>query len=71
METGVNMQDHIIRDAGKLQALIRADLWNPAKPIERSALPSTGSLLKDLSDGRVGGAEYGRDLPARVQDSLY
>ena len=53
------------------RALIRADLWNPEKHLPRSALPSTGTILKDLSDARVGGAEYDRDLPGRVTDSLY
>lgn len=31
------------------RAAVRADLWNPAKFLERSALPSNGTILADLS----------------------
>jgi len=31
------------------RAAVRADLWNPAKFVERSKLPSNGTILADLS----------------------
>ena len=31
------------------KAMIRSDLWNPERHIERSALPSSGSILRSLS----------------------
>jgi hypothetical protein len=31
------------------KAILRSDLWNPARHIERSALPSHGEILKSLS----------------------
>jgi len=53
------------------RAVVRADLWNPDTRIPRSALPSTGTILKALSDARVGGEEYDRALPERVKATLY
>ena len=40
------------------KALVRSDLWNPAKHVERRSLPSSGTILADITRGRVGGAEY-------------
>jgi hypothetical protein len=31
------------------RASVRADLWNPAKHVDRSSLPSNGTILADLS----------------------
>jgi len=53
------------------RAIIRSDLWNAEKQIAREALPSTGTILSDLSRGRVGGAAYDRELPERVRTTLY
>jgi len=33
------------------KALIRSDLWNPAKHIERSAFPSYGTIMTDIRGG--------------------
>ncbi|MBL8837196.1 MAG: pyridoxamine 5'-phosphate oxidase family protein [Alphaproteobacteria bacterium] len=53
------------------RAVVRADLWNPAKQVRRADLPSTGSILAALSGDRVGGAQYDRDLADRVKATLY
>ena len=53
------------------RAIVRADLWNPAKHANRSALPSTGAILAALSNARIGGESYDRALPARVKATLY
>lgn len=53
------------------RAVIRGGLWNPSRQIERSALPSTGTILGDLSRGEVDGHTYDRDLPGRVATTLY
>ena len=34
------------------RAAVRADLWNPEKFLKRSALPSNGQMLSDLSGER-------------------
>jgi uncharacterized protein len=53
------------------KAIVRSDLWNGEKRIPRAALPSTGTILKDVSEGRIGGEAYDRELPERVKRTLY
>src|SRR5664280_311940 len=53
------------------KAIVRAKLWDPATQIERKSLPSTGSIIAELSQGKLGGESYDRELPARVQRELY
>lgn len=53
------------------RALLRSRLWDPATQVPRSALPSVGRILSDLTAGTFDGAAYDRDLPARVAGSLY
>ncbi|HEV2677018.1 MAG TPA: pyridoxamine 5'-phosphate oxidase family protein [Aliidongia sp.] len=53
------------------RAVVRAELWNPAAQVARSALPSAGRILAAVSDARVGGEEYDRALPERVKATLY
>jgi uncharacterized protein len=53
------------------KALVRSDLWNPEKRIPRSALPSSGTILADITQGRVGGAEYDRAYPQRLKETIY
>ncbi len=53
------------------KALVRSKLWDPAARIERSALPSTGTMIGDISRGSIDAAAYDRELPARIQAQLY
>lgn len=53
------------------RAILRAKLWDPARRVERASLPSTGTILAELSQGRVGGESYDREMPARLQANLY
>jgi PPOX class probable FMN-dependent enzyme len=53
------------------RAVVRADLWNPARHAARGALPTPGAILAALSAERHGGDEYDRALPERVQATLY
>jgi PPOX class probable FMN-dependent enzyme len=53
------------------KALVRSDLWNPAKHIERRSLPSSGTILADITSGRVGGAEYDAAYPERLKATIY
>lgn len=53
------------------RALLRSRLWDPATQVPRSALPSTGRILSDLTSGTFDGVAYDRDLPARVAGTLY
>jgi PPOX class probable FMN-dependent enzyme len=53
------------------KALVRSDLWNPAKHIERRSLPSSGTILADITRGQVGGAEYDAAYPERLKATIY
>ena len=53
------------------KALVRSELWNPEKHIERKSLPSTGTILADITSGKVGGAEYDRAYPERLRTTMY
>jgi PPOX class probable FMN-dependent enzyme len=53
------------------KAVVRADLWNPDKRLDRSALPSTGTILAEVSKGRIDAVEYDKALPERVRSMLY
>ena len=53
------------------KAMVRAQLWNPARQVERKSLPSTGTIIAEVSQGRLGGEPYDRALPERVKVELY
>ena len=53
------------------KALVRSELWNPDKQISRKALPSTGTILADITAGKMGGEQHDRDYPERLRTTLY
>ncbi|POA34353.1 MULTISPECIES: pyridoxamine 5'-phosphate oxidase family protein [unclassified Pseudomonas] len=53
------------------KAIVRSDLWNPEKYLERSALPTAGAFHKRLNDGQFDAEAYDREAPVRLHDSLY
>src|ERR687888_667690 len=42
------------------KAIVRARLWDPATQVERKSLPSAGTILAEITDGRLGGPEHHR-----------
>ncbi|MDQ0455122.1 pyridoxamine 5'-phosphate oxidase family protein [Rhizobium paknamense] len=52
------------------KAFLRSKLWDPSSQIDRASLPTPGQILKHIVHGFDGEA-YDRDLPARVQATLY
>jgi uncharacterized protein len=40
------------------KALIRSDLWNPERHVDRSELPSGGEILRSVSDPELDAEEY-------------
>jgi PPOX class probable FMN-dependent enzyme len=52
------------------KALVRSDLWNPAKHIERSSFPSLGQILADQI-GEPDPAALDRSLAEGVKTRLY
>lgn len=53
------------------KAMVRSRLWDPARQLPRTALPSTGTIVEALTKGEVSGADYDREAPARIQAQLY
>ena len=53
------------------RAIVRSDLWNPAKHVDPKSLPSAGQILAALSGDRVGGEEYDRIWPGRAKATLW
>jgi len=53
------------------RAIIRSELWNPARHVDPAALPTAGEILAALSDQRVGGAEYDASWAERAQRTLW
>jgi len=55
------------------KALIRSDLWNPERHIPRSELPSSGHILRSLTDPAFDASEYDRARAERYarREGLY
>jgi len=55
------------------KALIRSDLWNPERHVDRGELPSSGEILRSLSDPDLDAEQYDRDRAERYArgDGLY
>jgi PPOX class probable FMN-dependent enzyme len=53
------------------KAIMRSKLWDDASKVDRKSLPSTGTILAELSNGKAGGEQYDRELPERHRAMLY
>ncbi len=53
------------------RAVFRAQLWDPARHIDRGSLPSLGTILEDISQSRIKAADYDRGLYERLKGALY
>lgn len=53
------------------KALLRSELWNPDKHVDRTALPSTGTIIGDITKGAMNGAELDRTYPERIRQTMY
>ena len=54
------------------KAIVRSKLWDPAtRVIERSSLPTPGTILAEITDGKLGGAEHDRAAPERIKATIY
>ena len=53
------------------KAIIRSKLWDPSRHVERTSLPSNGTILAAITKGEVGGEEYDRAYPARLKETIY
>lgn len=53
------------------KAIVRSKLWDEKTKVDRGSLPSIGSIIAELSQGRLGGETYDRELPERIKTQLY
>ena len=53
------------------KAIVRSKLWEPASRIDRKSLPSSGTILANITGGKVGGPDHDREAPARLQATIY
>jgi PPOX class probable FMN-dependent enzyme len=53
------------------KAIVRSKLWDPATQVERSSLPTSGKILAEITDGKLGGDEHDRAYPERVKATIY
>ncbi len=49
------------------KALLRSELWNPARHIDRAELPSNGEIHQSLCDGDFDAEAYDRERAGRYQ----
>ena len=53
------------------KAIVRSKLWDPARHVDRTRLPTTGAILAAQTAGRLGGAEHDRGQLERTMAKLY
>jgi PPOX class probable FMN-dependent enzyme len=53
------------------KAVVRSKLWDEKAKIDRKSLPSTGTIVAELSQGTLGGETYDREAPERIKAQLY
>lgn len=53
------------------RAIIRSDLWNPAKHLDPKSLPTPGQILAALTDNAVGGPAYDQAWPERAKQTMW
>jgi uncharacterized protein len=53
------------------KAIVRSKLWDPSRHVDRKSLPSTGTILADLTHGKIAATEHDRAAPERLKATLY
>lgn len=55
------------------KALVRSDLWNPERHVDRSELPSSGAILRAVADPELDAERYDRERAERYarREDLY
>ena len=53
------------------KALVRSKLWAAETQMPRSALPSTGQILEQITNKAIDAAEQDRGYPERVKHTIY
>jgi uncharacterized protein len=53
------------------KAIVRSKLWDASLHVDRKSLPSAGTILAEISGGKVGGEEHDRLAPERIKETIY
>ena len=53
------------------RAIIRSELWNPARHIDPKTLPTPGDILAAMTDNQVGGQAYDQAWPERAKQTMW
>lgn len=53
------------------RAIVRSELWNPARHIDTATLPTPGEMLASMTDNQVGGPDYDRAWPERAKATMW
>lgn len=53
------------------RAILRSKLWDPAQHMERTKLPSLGTMIEDISQARIKAEKYDDGLYERLKAELY
>jgi PPOX class probable FMN-dependent enzyme len=53
------------------RAILRSELWNPARQVDPKSLPTPGQILAALTEERVGGEAYDKAWPQRAKESMW
>jgi len=53
------------------KAIVRSKLWDASRQVDRKSLPSSGTILAELTQGKMGGPEHDRAAPERLKATLY
>lgn len=53
------------------RAIIRSELWNPARHVNPATLPSPGEILAAMTENAVGGESYDKAWPERAKATMW
>jgi PPOX class probable FMN-dependent enzyme len=53
------------------RAIVRSELWNPARHIDTASLPTPGEILAAMTDNQVGGQAYDQAWPERAKQTMW
>jgi uncharacterized protein len=53
------------------RAIVRSDLWNPARHIDPQSIPTPGQILASMTDNQVGGPGYDQAWPDRAKQTMW
>ena len=53
------------------KAIVRSKLWDASRHVDRKTLPTAGSILAEITHGKLGGPEHDRAAPERMKATIY